>query len=79
MAEETNGVSAKRGMAEKGGIEEGGEAIHTFTGNRVTVDKVRSQAVQITDGDGNKMTVGPDDLRPVPADEEDPPENELPF
>jgi len=53
------------------GIREGGEAIHTFTGGRVTVEKVRSQAVQITDGDGKKMTVGPGDLKPVPAAEED--------
>jgi preprotein translocase subunit YajC len=59
-------------------IREGGEAIHTFTGNRVTVDKVRSQAVQITDGDGTKMTVGPGDLEPV-ASEEDATANEAPF
>ena len=78
MGEETSSVSTKRGMAEKGGIEEGGEAIHTFTGNRVTVEKVRSQAVQITDGDGTKMTVGPGDLEPV-ASEEDATANEAPF
>jgi hypothetical protein len=60
------------------GIREGGEAIHTFTGGRVTVDKVRSQAVQITDGDGTKMTVGPGDLEPV-ASEEDATANEAPF
>jgi energy-coupling factor transporter ATP-binding protein EcfA2 len=61
-----------------GGLEEGDEAIHTFTGNRVTVEKVRSQAVQITDGDGKKMTVGPGDLEPV-ASEEDATANEAPF
>jgi len=61
-----------------GGLEEGDEAIHTFTGNRVTVEKVRSQAVQITDGDGEKMTVGPNDLEPV-STEGDATANEVPF
>jgi hypothetical protein len=59
-------------------IREGGEAIHTFTGGRVTVEKVRSQAVQITDGDGTKMTVGPNDLEPV-STEGDATANEVPF
>jgi hypothetical protein len=31
----------------------------------VTVRKVRSRAVDITDADGTKLTVGPDDLEPT--------------
>jgi hypothetical protein len=61
------GNGARGGVAD--GIEAGGEATHPIHG-RVTVRTIRSRAVDITDADGTKLTVGPGDLKPVPAAEE---------
>lgn len=69
LSEPKNGTS-ENDPAED--IEEGGEAVHTLTGKRVTVRGLRSRVAHIADDDGNKLTVGRADLKPITNTDEVP-------